>query len=105
MVDIMVNMEGFESPTAYSRMLEMDVLNGLMDRKQQLINPTAIGELGKGAYYWEEGSADNAQKIKFQVDENYMVQVLFNSNFDTPYTDVKQKLVEIGKKLKQQLEQ
>lgn len=104
MVDIMVNMEGFESPTPYSRMLEMDLLNGLLDRKQQLINPTAIGEFGKGAYYWVEGSADNVQKIKFQVNENYMVQILFNSNFDVPYTDVKQKLIALGKTIKQQLE-
>lgn len=100
MIDIMSNMKGQESPTAYSRMLEMDLLNGLLGQQQQLIKPSPIADFGPGAYYWAQLEQDNVQKIKFQINENYMVQVMYNSNFDTPETEVKKKLMKIGNQIK-----
>lgn len=103
MIDVMVNLEGQKSPTAYSRMLELDLINGLLGQQQQLIKPSPIADFGKSAYYWAQLEQEKVQKIKYQIDENYMIQIMYNSNFEVPHDEVKKKLVQIGQQLNKKI--
>lgn len=85
------------NPTKYSRMLEIDLEKGLLGSQQQIIKPESVSGLGKGAYFWAQLDEEKVQKIKFQIDEKYMVELMYNSNFGVPHTDVRQKLTELAK--------
>ncbi|MDP5121836.1 MAG: hypothetical protein NWQ46_09600 [Spirosomaceae bacterium] len=103
MITIMTNDEKAEMPRRFSNMLRMDIQNGVMSTKQAKLMPTPVDGLGENAYHWAELDFQNFQKIKFQVDENYYVEVFHNGN-DVDDTElIKEKLLEISKTLKTKL--
>jgi hypothetical protein len=99
MITILTNDEKAEMPRRFSNMLRMDMQNGVLSSKQQKIMPTPVDGLGKNAYHWADLDFQNFQKIKFQKDENYYVEVFHNGN-DVEDTElIKEKLLEISKTL------
>lgn len=103
MITISLNDQKAEMPRRFSNMLRMDMQNGVMGSKQHKIMPTSIEGFGENAYHWSELDFQNLQKIKFQVDENYYVEVFHNGNTAGDAEATKAKLLEISKTLKSQL--
>lgn len=92
----------------FSRMLELDIKNGLTaieNGKTITIKPMPIDDFGDHAYHWTQPSFQNVQKITFQVENNYRVDITYNSHAGVNIQEsvIKQKLIEIGQQIKKQL--
>lgn len=92
----------------FSRMLELDLQNGLSASENgQIVNikPTTINGFGDFAYHWTQPSFQNTHVLKFQVENDYSVKLTFNCHEGiTVYQDdIKSKLIEIGKVIQQKL--
>ena len=103
MITISSNLEINEMPRKFSNMLRMDLEKGVMGTKQQIIKPTPIDGFGTNGYHWVEPDFQNVQKIKFQLNEAYLVEVLFNSSGTVNSEEIKEKLLQIGKNIKQKI--
>lgn len=103
MITISSNMEREEMPRKFSNMLRMDLEKGVMGTKQQIIKPIPIDDFGTIAYYWAEPDFQNVQKIKFQSNETYLVEVLFTTSTTVNPEEIKEKLLQIGKNIKQKI--
>lgn len=100
MITITMNDEKAEMPRRFSNMLRIHLQDGIMGVKQENIKPTPTEGLGEYAYHWEQLSFQNTQKICFQKDENYLIEVMHNANEAIDNELVKTKLIEISKTLK-----
>ena len=92
----------------FSRMLELDLQNGLTARENNetiIIKPTPLENFGDFAYHWEQPNFQSVQKITFQVNNDYRVDVTYNSHrhINASTDIIKSKLIEIGKQIKQKL--
>lgn len=103
MITISSNLEIKEMPSKFSNMLRMDLEKGVMGTKQQIIKPTPIDGFGTNGYHWTQPDFQNVQKIKYQVDEKYLVEVLFNAYKDVDASEIKNKLLKIGNTIKEKL--
>lgn len=103
MITISSNLEMEDMPRKFSNMLRMDLEKGVMGTKQQIIKPTPIDGFGTNAYHWTEPDFQNIQKIKFQLNEAYLVEVLLNSSGTVNSEEIKEKLLQIGKNIKQKI--
>lgn len=93
--------------SSFSRKLELDLQNGLSaseNGKVVIIKPKEIEGFGNFAYHWAQPNFQNTQKIKFQLNDLYMVEILFNSNTEVLPEDIENKLIKIGEILNQKLE-
>lgn len=102
-ITISSNLEIDEMPRKFSNMLRMDIEKGVTGTKQQIITPKLIDGFGTNAYYWTQPDFQNVQKIKFQIDEAYLVEVMYNSNVQIAQEEIKNKLIQIGQTIKQKL--
>lgn len=94
--------------TTFSRMLALDLKNGLtaLENNQTIIiKPTPLNGFGNFAYHWEQPSFQNVQKIAFQVDNNYRVVITFNchKNIKVSQNEIKNRLIKIGTIIKEKL--
>lgn len=103
MITISSNLEMEDMPRKFSNMLRMDIEKGVMGTKQQIIKPTSIDDFGTNAYHWTEPDFQNVQKIKFQSNEAYLVEVLFTTSTTVNSEEIKGKLLQIGKNIKQKI--
>ncbi|WP_445710455.1 hypothetical protein [Flavobacterium sp.] len=103
MITISSNLEMEDMPRKFSNMLRMDIEKGVMGTKQQIIKPTPIDGFGANAYHWVEPDFQNVQKIKFQSNEAYLIEILFNSSETVNSEEIKGKLLQIGKNIKQKI--
>ena len=103
MITISSNFEIDDMPRKFSNMLRMDIEKGVMGSKQQIIKPTPITDFGTNAYHWSEPDFQNVQKIKFQMDEAYLVEVMYNSNVQITQDEIKNKLIQVGNQIKRNL--
>ena len=103
MITISSNLEMVDMPRKFSNMLRMDIEKGVMGTKQQIIKPTPIDDFGTNAYHWKEPDFQNVQKIKFQSNEAYLVEVLFTTSATVNSEEIKGKLLQIGKNIKQKI--
>ncbi|CAM3903896.1 MULTISPECIES: hypothetical protein [Flavobacterium] len=103
MITISSNLEMEDMPRKFSNMLRMDIEKGVMGTKQQIIKPTPIDGFGANAYHWKEPDFQNVQKIKFQSNEAYLIEILFNSSETVNSEEIKEKLIQIGKNIKQKI--
>lgn len=92
----------------FSRMLELDLQNGLTARENNqtiVIKPKPIENLGDFAYHWEQPSFQSVQKITFQVNDEYRVDITYNSHGSIKVSGelIKSELIEIGNQIKQKL--
>lgn len=95
-INITSNTHETDNPTPYSRLLAIDLEKGLIGTKQQIIKPIVIDGLGENAYFWAQPDYQDVQKIKFQVNNSYMVEVIYNSYLESAQNDIKKKLCTIG---------
>lgn len=107
---IMINIthKSEDMGATFSRMLELDLEKGLSaseNGKIIIIKPTPLEGFGDDAYHWEQLSFQNLQKIVFQVQNNYKIEILYNSHngVNVEPNIIKNKLIQIGKTLNQQL--
>ncbi|KIX21894.1 hypothetical protein SY27_04205 [Flavobacterium sp. 316] len=103
MITISSNLEINEMPRKFSNMLRMDLEKGVMGTKQQIIKPTPIGGFGENAYHWAESEVQNVQKIKFHVNDMYLIEILFNTSAIVNQEEIKVKLIQVGKDIKQKI--
>lgn len=106
MIDITSKSE--DMGATFSRMLQMDLQNGLSARENGqtiIIKPTLLEGFGDFAYHWEQIDFQNVQKITFQVKNDYRVDIVYNAHeaIYAPKDIVKTKLIEIGKTIKEKL--
>ena len=106
MIDITSKTE--DMGATFSRMLELDLLNGLSARENGqtiIIKPTLLEGFGEFAYHWEQPGFQNVQKIAFQVRNDYRVDIMYNAYgaINASAAMIKNKLSEIGKQIKQNL--
>ncbi|UOX35575.1 hypothetical protein LXD69_08625 [Flavobacterium sediminilitoris] len=103
MITISSNLEMEDMPRKFSNILRMDKEKGVLGSQQQIIKPTPIDGFGTNGYHWVEPDFQNVQKIKFQLNEAYLVEVLFNSSGTVNSEEIKEKLLQIGKNIKQKI--
>lgn len=92
----------------FSRMLDLDLQNGLTARENNetiIIKPTPLENFGDFAYHWEQPSFQSVQKITFQVNDAYRVDITYNAHgtINASKDLIKSKLIEIGKTIKENL--
>lgn len=92
----------------FSRMLELDKQNGLTARENNetiIIMPTSLQGFGDHAYHWEQIDFQSVQKITFHVRNEYRIDITYNAHkhINMPKEEVKNKLIQIGKIIKQKL--
>jgi hypothetical protein len=92
----------------FSRMLELDLQKGLTaseNGKVITILPTSIKGFGDHAYHWTQPDFQQVQKIVFQVDDNYKVEITYTAHKQAKLAaeDAKNKLVEIGNLIQNKL--
>lgn len=81
MIDITSKTE--DMGATFSRMLELDLQNGLSARENNqtiIIKPTPLENFGDFAYHWEQPSFQSVQKITFQVNNEYRVDITYNAH-------------------------
>ena len=103
MITITMNDEKAEMPRRFSNMLRIHLQDGMMGVKQENIKPSPVEGLGEFAYHWAQLSFQNTQKICFQKDENYLVEVMYNANEAVDNESIKSKLLEISNTLQTKL--
>ena len=106
MIDITSRTE--DMGATFSRMLELDLQNGLSARENNqtiIIKPIPLNGFGDFAYHWEQPNFQSVQKITFQVNNEYRVDITYNAHGTiNASTDlIKSKLIEIGKIVKENL--
>lgn len=106
MIDITSKTE--DMGATFARMLELDLQNGLTARENNetiIIKPTALENFGDFAYHWEQASFQSVQKITFQVNNEYRVDITYNAHksINASKDLIKSKLIAIGKTIKQNL--
>lgn len=106
MIDITSKAE--DMGATFSRMLQLDLQNGLSANENgqtTIIKPTGLIGFGKSAYHWEQPNFQNVQKITFQVENNYRIDITYNAHNAVNISKdlIKMKLIEIGKQIKQKL--
>lgn len=106
MIDITPKTE--DMGATFARMLELDLQNGLTARENNetiIIKPTPLENFGDFAYHWEQPSFQSVQKITFQVNNEYKVNITYTAHkaVNAPKDLIKSKLIEIGKIIKKAL--
>ncbi|BCY28960.1 hypothetical protein [Flavobacterium okayamense] len=106
MIDITSKTE--DMGATFARMLELDLQNGLTARENNetiIIKPTVLENFGDFAYHWEQHSFQSVQKITFQVNNEYRVDITYNAHksINASKDLIKSKLIAIGKTIKQNL--
>lgn len=106
MIDITSKTE--DMGATFSRMLDLDLQNGLTARENNetiIIKPTPLENFGDFAYHWEQPSFQSVQKITFQVNDAYRVDITYNAHgtINASKDLIKSKLIEIGNQIKQKL--
>lgn len=92
----------------FSRMLELDLekgLSGTENGKVVVIMPEKIDNFGDFAYHWQQPSFQNLQKISFQLDNQYRVDITYNSYKGIGLTsdEIKNNLMQIAQLIKQKI--
>ncbi|MVO09483.1 hypothetical protein GOQ30_09970 [Flavobacterium sp. TP390] len=103
MITISSNLEIDEMPRKFSNILRMDKEKGVLGSQQQIIKPTPIDGFGTNAYHWTEPDFQNIQKIKFHVNDMYLIEILFNTSAIVNQEEIKVKLIQVGKDIKQKI--
>ena len=106
MIDITSKSEDMGS--TFSKMLELDLQNGLPARENNqtlIIKPTPLEDFGNFAYHWAQPNFQNVQKITFQVNNEYRVDITYNTHGTNKIAAslIKSKLIQIGKTIKEKL--
>lgn len=105
---VIISSKEKDAGATFSKMLQLDIENGLSASENgEVINikPTPLQGFGDNAYHWTQPNFQNVQKIVFQVNNDYKVEIMFNCHkeISIDQEDIKNKLIETGTLIKGKL--